>query len=387
MKGDKLSEPPPVTDWVNDFNHFDARWAEDPFVLWDEMRAQCPIATTQRNNGFFFPTTWDALRRICFDTEHFSSRSLSINATDDFPPNYAPPLTADPPKHRSSRRLLMSAFSPAAIDSVEAHVLAICKRRLAAINRQRRIDAALDFARHVNAGMIAALVGLSDEEALSFQTSPHETILSYVQQRVTFRRDTPGDDLITKLLATCENGTPLDDDLVVRTIFLIIAVGGDTVRFVTGASLWHLATHPEDLARLIAEPHLIAAAVEEFLRCYSPVTSVRVVHKQVTVNGCFMAEGQRVLLAFAAANRDPEKFTEPDRFIINRPHNRHATFGLGIHRCIAENLARRTVTMALRQWLHRIPDFTLDTEQPVVWTTGHFRGPTTVPLLLAQPGT
>src|SRR6202020_3354817 len=120
------------------------------------------------------------------------------------------------------------------------------------------------------------------------------------------------------------------------------------------------------------------AAVEEFLRAYSPVTMAREVVKEADINGCHFKEGEMVMLAFGAANRDPAAFPDADRVIIDRAENRHAAFGLGIHRCVGSNLARMEMTIAVETFLQRIPRFSMT--GPVRWSEGTVRGPRTLPM-------
>ena len=110
----------------------------------------------------------------------------------------------------------------------------------------------------------------------------------------------------------------------------------------------------------------------------------REVAKETQINGCHFKEGEMVLLSFPAANRDPEIFPDPNRVVIDRPENRHAAFGLGIHRCLGSNLARMEITVALEEWLARIPDFTLAPGQAVKWSQGTVRGPRELPLVFAS---
>ena len=115
------------------------------------------------------------------------------------------------------------------------------------------------------------------------------------------------------------------------------------------------------------------SAIEEFLRAYSPVTMAREVAKDTQINGCTFKAGQMVLLSFPAANRDPAMFPDADKVVIDRKENRHAAFGLGIHRCVGSNLARMEMTVAVEEFLKRIPEFSLAGE--VTWSEGSVRGP------------
>ncbi len=166
---------------------------------------------------------------------------------------------------------------------------------------------------------------------------------------------------------------------------LLMVAGIDTTWSAIGASLWHLATHPEDRRRLVEDPSLLPTAVEEFLRAYAPVTMARLVAKDFDFHGCPMHEGDWLLLPFPAANRDPDAFPDADRVVIDRTENRHAAFGLGIHRCLGSNLARMELTVALDEWLAHYPDFELSDPAGVTWSAGQVRGPRTIPVRVPDP--
>jgi cytochrome P450 len=123
-------------------------------------------------------------------------------------------------------------------------------------------------------------------------------------------------------------------------------------------------------------------AIEEFLRAYAPVTMAREVVKETTIGGCPIKPGNMLLLSFPAANRDPAMFRDADKVIIDRKENRHAAFGLGIHRCVGSNLARMEMTVAVAEFLKRLPEFTLDLSQDVTWSEGTVRGPRSLPLII-----
>src|SRR4029079_3465500 len=115
-----------------------------------------------------------------------------------------------------------------------------------------------------------------------------------------------------------------------------------------GASLWHLATHPEDRRRLAADESLLPTAIEEFLRASAPVTMARAVAKETTGGGCTFHEKSQVLLSFPAANRDPAMFPDAGRVRIDRAENPHPAFGLGRHRCLGSQPARTAITGGVR---------------------------------------
>ena len=165
---------------------------------------------------------------------------------------------------------------------------------------------------------------------------------------------------------------------------LLLIAGIDTSWSAIGASLWHLANTSADRERLKREPALMPTAVEELLRAYSPVTMAREVIKETTISGCPVKPGNMVLLSFPAANRDPAMFPDADKVVIDRKENRHAAFGLGIHRCVGSNLARMEMTVAIEEWLKRIPDFRLDPAGRVAWSEGTVRGPRRLPMLFGK---
>ena len=161
---------------------------------------------------------------------------------------------------------------------------------------------------------------------------------------------------------------------------LLLIAGIDTTWSAIGASLWHLAKTPADRERLVAEPELLPTAMEEFLRAYAPVTMARLVKEDMHWHGVDMKADDWILLSFPAANRDPEQFERADEVVIDREVNRHAAFGLGIHRCLGSHLARMELRVALEVWLERIPVFTLTDPSAVTWASGQVRGPRTVPV-------
>ena len=209
-------------------------------------------------------------------------------------------------------------------------------------------------------------------------------VISYFGDKLDERERVPEgerpDDLITMLVEARHDGDPLDDPHRIGSCFLLLLAGIDTTWSSIGSSLYHLASHPEDQARLRAEPELMTTAIEELLRFYSPVTMARYVAEDTEYAGCPMKKGDKILMAFPAGNRDPEHFERPDEFIIDRQRNRHFAFGSGIHRCLGSNLARMELRVAIERFLDRIPTFELTDPGAVTWSGGQVRGPRRVPV-------
>jgi cytochrome P450 len=395
-----MGHHPPVEDWATDFDHTDDVWAANPFPIWDDLRARCPVARSDRYEGVWLPTRHDDVSAIAYDTEHFTSRSVVVTEyrpPDLAPIGIAPPISSDPPFHQGARRLLLPAFSPQAIEKLEPATRAYCEELLDALEGRDVVDAAEDYAQHIPVRVIAKMLGFPEEDADRFRgfvnhvleevSLPIEQrfigmqeLFEYLREQVQDHLDNPRDDLTTYLLNAEMDGRPIDVGHVGGTIALLLIAGIDTTWSAIGASLWHLAGHPEDRQRLVDEPELLPTAMEEFLRAYAPVTMARLVKDDFDFNGCPMKRDDWVLLPFPAANRDPEAFEDADKVIIDREVNRHAAFGLGIHRCAGSHLARMELRVALEVWLQRYPSFSLADPDAVRWSGGQVRGPRKLPV-------
>jgi cytochrome P450 len=384
----------PVTDWVRDFDHTDPRWTENPFPIWEELRATSPVVHTSRFQGCYLPTSFEAVRQIAYDTEHFSSRRVIVrDERPEIQKNGAPPITSDPPEHKPAKQLLLPPFTPNAMKKLEPRMRVICNELIDGFIADGACDIADRYAKYIPVRAIAHMLGIPESDGDRFISWIHrilelsikdesqlktaaEEMGAYFVGHIEARKQRPTDDLITTLMnARDKTGAPLDDMHVLGSLRLLLIAGIDTTWSAIGASLWHLAKTPADRKRLVAEPELMPTAVEEFLRAYSPVTMAREVVKETEIQGCPVKPGNMVLLSFPAANRDPAVFPDADKVVLDRKQNPHAAFGLGIHRCIGSNLARMEMTVALEEWLKRIPEFRLDPGYQVKWSQGTVRGP------------
>jgi len=386
-----------VTDWSTDFDHLDPRWIENPYPIWDDLRKTCPVAHTERFMGVYFPSRYEDVRAIAYDTEHFSSRRIVVRETP--PPRFpSPPITSDPPEHRPAKAVLLPAFTPEAIKRHEPRARAICRELIGRFAGKPGCDGAVDYAQEIPVRVIAHMLGIPETEGALFRKWIHEILelgitdaaallrateemTAYFADVVKQRRAAPGDDLVSYLIGATIAGEPLVENHILGTLRLLLVAGIDTTWSAIGSCLWHLAQHPQDRRRLVAEPAAIPSAVEEFLRAYAPVTMAREVVKEIEIGGCSFKPGQMVLLSFPAANRDPAMFPDADHIVIDRTMNRHIAFGVGIHRCIGSNLARMEITVALEEWLANIPEFALDPTVAMRWSEGTVRGPRLLPIL------
>ncbi|KXF49969.1 hypothetical protein AXA44_21835 [Rhodococcus sp. SC4] len=224
-------------------------------------------------------------------------------------------------------------------------------------------------------------------EILEFGQTDHERRLAGRKQvrelfytELSARRTSPRDDALTHLATTEVDGELVSIDDAAAICHLLLVAGVDTTWSSIGSSLLHLATHSDDRRRLVADPGLIPSAVEEFLRFYSPVTMARVAQSDVRLGDAEIKAGDRVLMNFPGANRDPDAFPDADEVVIDRGKNRHVAFGIGIHRCAGSHLARMELNTAVGVWLRRISEFSIRDTAAVTWAGGQVRGPRTVPV-------
>jgi len=395
----------PVTDFTTDFDHADAAFNPKAPQVWKELReGGCPVAHSDRYGGMWVPITHDTVHEVAYDTEHFTSRAVvvAVGRPGDLalpaPIGGAPPITSDPPFHGMARRLLLPAFAPKQIEPWEPEIRTLCQELLDRIGDvapgETVIDAAVQYAQHIPVNVIGRMLGFPAADEALFRKFVHDALERiaeepgtregmddlgiYIHNQIQDHRETPRDDLTSYLLNVEIEGQPVSDDVAGGMIVLLLIAGIDTTWSAIGSSLWHLAQHPEDHQRLLDDPEVMTFALEEFLRAYAPVTMARLVAKDHDFHGCPMKQDDWVLLPFPAANRDPLQFEDPDTFVVDRQENRHAAFGLGIHRCLGSNLARLELKVAIEEFIKRFPRFELAGD--VRWSVGQIRGPRVLPV-------
>ena len=394
----------PVMNWETDFDHAHASYNANVHEIWDDLRDHCPVAHSARYGGVWLPVRHADVSAIAYDTDHFSSEVVVVSnapRTADVqsfaPIGGAPPITSDPPFHHDARRVLLPAFSPKVIEQWEPEVRRLCRELLDKVGDEPIFDAAVAYAQHIPVNVIARMIGLPVEDSDYFRETVHlvleavgaefterkagfEKLDEYIRHHVEDHIANPKDDLIGFLLNAKIFDQPLSPAHVSGTIILLLVAGIDTTWSAIGSSLWHLAGNQDDRQRLVDEPSLMATAIEEFLCAYAPVTMGRVVIKDTEIGGCPVKKFDAVLLSFPAANRDPQVFDRADEVLIDREVNRHAAFGLGIHRCLGSNLARLELRVAVEEFLARFPDFELADPSAVTWSLGQVRGPRKLPV-------
>jgi cytochrome P450 len=394
-----MNLPLPVTDWATDYDIFDPSFIRDPYPIAAEMREHCPVAHTDRWGGSWMATRYDDVVAMAHEHEIFTSRNIIVTPP---PPGQlegayaavaAPPITSDPPDHHWHRRLILPTFSPQAVAQYEQGTRDLCNGLIDRFIDAGRADAAGDYAQQIPVRVIATMLGVPLEMSDEFTswvrgvlevglTDPkvrlenRMKIIGFFAKEIADRQANPREnDFITSLLSAEHDGRKVPVEYVMGVCNLMLVAGVDTTWSSIGSSLWHLAQHPEHRARLREDPAVWPQAIEELLRAYAPVTMARIVSHDTEFQGCPMHAGDRVLMAFPLANRDPRQFENPDVVDFDRENNRHVAFGAGIHRCAGSNLARLELRVALQTFLERIPEFSLEAPDEVTWAGGQVRGP------------
>lgn len=389
-----------VEDLARSFSLYDADTMRDPHRVYDELRRGCPVAHSERDEGFYVLSRYDDVIAATKDTETFSSREVLIPKSQFGPEfNERPPVTADPPVHTRYRKLLLPGFTQRQAVKWEPTIRKIAQEAVESLRGTTSCDVSLVYAKRIPLRLMCALMGVPPEMEDKFTQWAHDTIEAtdqaamlqsvgeisqFLGDQVAKRTEQPTDDLISTLMTADVDGTPLAGQELVAVLMVILLAGLDTTWSLLGTIFVHLATHREDLDRLVAEPELIPTAIEEALRFYSPVALSRETTTDAEIGGAEIPADSMVLLAWPAANRDPAVFPDADRFVIDRAENRHIAFGSGVHRCLGAPLARLEMRIAVEEWLRVIPEFTLEDPAALTYSTGHVWGPRSVPINYAQ---
>ena len=389
----------PVESLLTDYDIFEPSFVANPYPGYSEIReSECPIAHTDRYQGSWLPTRYEDVVALAQEYEVFTSRGILVmppppgQAEGAYGGVAAPPITSDPPDHHWHRRLILPVFAPQAVAKYEQSTRDLCNALIDEFIDKGKADAAADYAQHIPVRVISNMLGvpldmeetftgwvrgvLENMHDMELRKRSRLAIIEYFLAQVEDRKTNPREnDLISELMNTEVEGKKVPIEYVLGVCNLMLVAGIDTTWSAIGSVMWHMAQHPEHRKQLRENDDLWPTAIEELLRVYAPVTMARIVDRDIEFQGCPMKAGDRVLMAFPAANRDPRQFENPDEVILDREHNRHVAFGSGIHRCAGSNLARLEVRIALQTWLERIPEFELVDPTTVTWAGGQVHGP------------
>jgi cytochrome P450 len=353
------------------------------FARYDALRAQAGMhfgVAGPGENPFWLVTQMEQARQCFQDPATFSSSAVSPE--DPNPPYLWIPEMLDPPLHTKWRQKLGPFFAPGAVERLRPRVREVIDEILDEVADRGHCDYVADVALRFPNTVFMEIMGLPVSDAAQFQaweTSILHTgmtnsgaaiqammdVMGYFSQLIAERRKAPRDDMLSISLTWTIDGEPVSDNDLLAFCLLMFMAGLDTVAVQLSYSMYHLAMHPDDRRRLVAEPGLWEPAIEEFLRYYAFVAPGRKVMQDTEVGGCPVNAGQMMWLPLASANRDPAEFPDAEQVIIDRTPNRHLAFGAGPHRCLGSHLARQELLIGLTAWHERIPDYRLDPNVPI----------------------
>ena len=386
------------------FDLFDPAIREDPYPHYAALRAQGPVLRVEPLKGWLV-TGYDEVAEVLKNPALYSSKAMHGAMTrmrgprepgDEGPPPMI--ITTDPPKHNRLRSLVNRGFTPRRIGRMESRVRAITAELFNAIDGRDEWDLVRDLAIPLPVRVIAELLGVEPERYEDFKrwsagmlavfgrpASDAERaeadvcgdlLDEYIEQIVERRRVAPRDDVISVLIQKQEEDALTLDEVIGFVILLLVAGNETTTNLIANTTL-ALLDNPDQLELVRADPSLNRALVEEALRYASPVQLLfRQTVRDVELGGVTIPEGEIVLPSFAAANRDPKRFPDPERFDVKRDAQGHIAFGLGVHFCLGAGLARLEAAVAFGSLVPRLQHLRLKNPE-IRWSDSPFlRGPT-----------
>ncbi|MFE3578802.1 cytochrome P450 family protein [Streptomyces vinaceus] len=317
-------------------------------------------------------------------------------------------LRSDPPDHTRLRRLVSKAFTARRVAEMRPRVQEVTDRLLDAVVADGRADLVADFALPLPVTVISELLGVPVDERHEFQRWTDRMLMrgaqppdpavvneawrhmrAYVTELIGAKRAEPGEDLLSALITARDEEQRLSEDELVAMVFLLLAAGYVTTVNLISGGIAMLLAHPDQLDLLRSDPALLPGAVEEFLRYDGPVSPgiARFAREDVEIAGVRIPRGATVLIGSAVADRDPDRFPDPDRLDITRADNAHLAFGHGIHYCLGAPLARLEGQIAIGTALRRLPGLALAVEPAQIpWRPGGLRGPLALPVTFTPGG-
>lgn len=385
-----MSPPPFLSDGATSDVVYDPFAAnEDPYATYRLLRDLAPVYRNE-TRGIWALSRYDDVLDASRQWKVFSQRpSIDLDDTGAFfqPGNM---VDEDPPRHDRLRNAIREEFAPKRVRALEETVRLRVRSFVEGFLERGSVDLADEFARVLPAHVICDLLGFPEgDHGLvrawfdeMVQRTPGEVevpesawaanraMRGYVADALADRRTRPRADLLTALADAERSGALEPAEAASMPVHLFFA-GIQTTSALIARSLLLLAQHPEERRRLVDEPSLIPAAIEEFLRFESPIQwFARTTTREVPLHDEVIPEGARVLLMWGSANRDERRWADGHRLDVTRPPRRHLAFGDGIHHCLGAPLARLEARVALEELLPRIPDYELAGEIVPLYTPG-----------------
>lgn len=310
-------------------------------------------------------------------------------------------LSVDPPDHTRLRRLASKAFTPRMIESLRPRIQQISDELLDTVQEDGKMDLIANFAYPLPIIVISEMLGISAADRDKFRywtqkimnaTDPSQwddvtTILDefiyYIESLLTEKRKHPSNDLMSALVQAQEQEDQLSEKELLSTIWLLIIAGHETTANLIGNGMLALLQHPEQMQLLRENPTLLPSAIEELLRYAGPIIySSRFAAEDILMHGKLITKGELVLISLAAANIDPQKFSNPKKLDITREENEHLAFGKGIHHCLGAPLARLEGEIAFGTLLQRLPNLSLAIDpEHLIYSPSKLRSLVSLPVI------
>jgi cytochrome P450 len=327
-------------------------------------------------------------------TEIFSSNVDAVDLKNKRP---MIPLQIDPPEHKKFRKLLDPIFAPRKMAAMDQEVSDLVNHLIDGFIERGEVDFAKEFSVPFPSEVFLTLLGLPMDEldtfltmkdgiirpehvtgtvqgsakAQAYQQEIADSVYEYFDHILDEREKEPKDDLLSHFLEAEVEGDRLTREDILDICFLFLIAGLDTVTATLDCMFAFLAAHPEHRRQLVENPDIIPNAIEELLRWETPVMMVsRVAVQDTELAGCPVHQGDHAIVVIGSANTDEAEFLDAHEVRFDREVNRHIAFGGGIHRCLGSHLARLELRVALREWHKRIPDYEVEADQTLVYTTG-----------------
>ena len=345
--------------------------------------------------GAWVPRTYKELRQIYQDTDHFTVRGTSQFAQMIGEEWFSIPHEADPPLHSKYRMLLNPMFAPKYIARLEDRIRQFAHELLLELKPKGECDFVSDFAFEFPIRVFLELMGMPQEDMATFLAWEHailrsdsaepvaaamKKITDYLSQQCEDRRKNPRDDLISLAVQSEIDGRKLTDDELKGFCFNLFVGGLDTVSTNMSNHFRHLAEFPEDQEFLRQNPDRISDAIDEMMRAYAAVTTIRLCKQDTEINGVRIKQFDLVMMPTHLAANDPEAFANPEIVDFARKP-RHVSFGYGPHLCIGMHLARREMKIAMEEALAILPRFTIKPGAQIDSFCSGIIGPLTLPLV------
>lgn len=379
------------------YDPFDADVIADPYPFYAALRQDDPVAWSDASKCWVLSRYDDVDAALRDETTYVSGQGVFPSRTGGSSGDLLLPMliTMDPPRHTSMRRLISGGFTPRRTADLEPMIRKLTGQILDATAEDGGCDAVAAVAGPLPAIVISDLLGVPREDRDQFrawssalaQADPSSAesmrpmlaaaaaLYGYFAELLPARRERPGDDLLSVLLATDPDGEPMTDEELLGFCFLLLVAGHETSTNLLSSALTLLAQEPQQRQLLADDPARIPAAVEEVLRYESPVQCLsRTLSRDLTLHGTTMHQGDAVLLLFASANRDEAAFPDAERFDVTRQPDQHLAFGRGIHFCLGSALARLEARVVLEELLARFPSYQVDLDRSERIRSGMLRG-------------